>query len=131
MFLWWSVSESLLIPTSNPTSFEFLVRTVVVEGDRRQKSSPKHTATYRHTTPIKQGTTLKRVKTNQLSRTAIELEGAQQTKEQGRQYLDNKMSIDRNCNEIKRRYYGGKTNAKCGRWSQAEKLTFLVGLKKL
>lgn len=30
------VSEILPIPTWNPTSFEFLVYTVLVEGDRRQ-----------------------------------------------------------------------------------------------
>ncbi|KAL3789502.1 hypothetical protein HJC23_009738 [Cyclotella cryptica] len=42
------------------------------------------------------------------------------------------MSIDKETSGTKscRRYSGAKSNVKSGRWTQAEKLTFLVGLKK-
>lgn len=42
-----------------------------------------------------------------------------------------KMSIDKSRGVLKRRYSGAKPTVKSGRWTQAEKLTFLVGLKKL
>jgi hypothetical protein len=41
------------------------------------------------------------------------------------------MGIDKSSDKKQRRYSGAKGDSKCGRWTQSEKLTFLLGLKKL
>ena len=46
--------------------------------------------------------------------------------------VEDKMSIENTSNNVEqRRHSGVKSRVKSGRWTQTEKLTFLVGLKKL